>query len=154
MPQEKTAKRKPHGVLFFFAAFVIIVAVTFIFRKSSSITWTEDYQAGVQRSAKLNKPALVCFYFKGGTFTSAMRQGTWRDPKVVAFVDKTFVPILVSLDDNPDIAKGYGAGYDGACFIRLPDGTQSDQATHGNRPAEEYIQKLQAKLTEVASKKP
>jgi hypothetical protein len=154
MPQEKHVSRKPHGVLFFIAAFVIIVVVSFVFRKPASIPWIEDYQTGVQKSVKLNKPALVCFYWRGGKLISDIKQGAWRNQKVVTFVETTFVPILVRLDDNPEIAKGYNASYDGACFIRLPDGTQSDQATHGNRPPEEYIEKLDAKLKEVSSKKP
>jgi hypothetical protein len=154
MPQDKSAKHSSHGILFFFAAFIVIAIMTLIFRKPASIKWIEDYQAGIQKSIELHKPALVCFYWKNGPFSSGMRQGTWRDPKVTAFVDKTFVPILVSLDNNSEIAKSYNTDYDGACFIRLPDGTQSDQATHGNRPPEEYIEKLQAKLAEITSKKP
>jgi hypothetical protein len=154
MPGDKPEKSKTHGVLFFIAVFTAIVIVTFIFRKPASIRWIEDYQAGIQRSAQLNKPALVCFYWKNGPFTSAMRQATWRDPKAVEFVEKTFVPILVRMDDHPELAKNYGTDYDGACFIRLPDGTQSDQATHGHRPTEEYIMRLQEKLTQITSKKP
>jgi len=154
MPQTETARRKPHGVLFFVVVFAVVVIATLLFRNKPGIAWIEDYQAGLQKSAQLNKPALICFYFKNGPFTSAMRRGTWQDSRVVAFVDKNFVPILLSIDDNPELTKNYGAGYDGACFIRLPDGTQSDQATHGNRPPLEYIEKLQAKLTELTSKKP
>lgn len=154
MPQEKTASRKSHGVLFFVAAFVVIAIVSFIFRKPASIPWIEDYQAGVQKSVQLKKPALVCFYWRGGKLISDIKQGAWRDPKVVAFVESTFVPILVRLDDNQDIAKSFNASYDGACFIMLPDGTKSDQATHGNRPPDEYIEKLSAKLKEVSAARP
>lgn len=153
MPQEKPTQRKPHGVLFFIAAFVVIAIATFAFRRPG-ISWIEDYQAGLQKSAELNKPALICFYWKTGPFSSGMRRGTWRDRRVVAFVQKNFVPVLLSLDDHPEIAAEYKADYDGACFIRLPDGTQSDQATHGNRPPLEYIEKIQAKLTEVTSNRP
>jgi hypothetical protein len=153
MPQEKPAQRKSHGVLFFVAAFAVVVIATFVFRDKPGIPWIEDYQAGLLQSAELNKPALVCFYWKTGPFSSGMRRGTWRDARVVAFVQKNFVPVLLSLDDHKDLAAAYKADYDGSCFIRLPDGTQSDQATHGNRPPIEYIEKLQAKLTEITSKK-
>jgi hypothetical protein len=154
MPQEKNAPRKSNGILFFIAVFAAIVVISFIFRKPASIPWVHDYQAGIQKSVQLNKPALVCFYWRNGKLISDIKQGAWRDPKVVSFVESTFVPILVRLDDNQDIAKAYNASYDGACYIRLPDGTQSDQATHGNRPPDEYIEKLAAKLKEITSKKP
>jgi hypothetical protein len=153
MPQDKPPKRGSHGVLFFAGVFAIIVVISLVFRTpAQSIKWIDDYQAGIKKSAEQNKPALVCFYYKAGQFSTGMRQGAWRNPKVVTFVESTFVPILVSLDDNPEIAKSYNANYDGACFIRLPNGTQSDQATHGNRPPDEYIQKLDAKLRELTSK--
>jgi hypothetical protein len=154
MPQEKNAQRKPHGVIFFIAVFAIVVIATLVFRDKPGIPWIEDYQAGLQQSGEMNKPVLACFYWKGGQFSSGMRRTTWRDPKVVAFVQQNFVPILLSLDDHAEIAKVYGADYDGSCFIRLPDGTQSDQATHGYKSPTEYIEKLQAKLTEITSKKP
>ncbi len=154
MPQEKPVQRKPHGVLFFVAVFAVVVIATFVFRDRPGIPWIEDYQAGLKQSAESGKPALICFYWKGGQFTSSMRRITWRDARVVAFFEKNFVPILLSLDDHTELAKNYGADYDGACFIRLPDGTQSDQATHGYKAPGEYVEKLQAKLTEIASKKP
>jgi hypothetical protein len=154
MPSARPVKSQTRGILFFAAAFVVVALMTFIYGNRSSVRWISDYQAGIQESEKLNKPALVCFYWKTGPFTSGMRQGTWRNPKVVSFIEENFVPILISLDDHPELARSYGADYDGACFIRLPDGTQSDQATHGNRPWREYIAKLQAKLNEMTSKKP
>ena len=154
MPQDKSAKQGSHGVLFFLAVFAVIIAITFIFRNKLSIRWIENYDAGIKQSVAENKPALVGFYHKDGHFSTPMRDGTWKNAKVVKFVHQTFVPILVDLDKSPDIAKEYGANYDSSYFIRLPDGTKSDQATHGNRPSDEFIAKLQAKLAEVTSKKP
>ena len=133
MPQEKSAKQGSHGVLFFLAVFAGIIAVTFIFRDRPSIIWVEDYDAGVKQSVAENKPALVGFYRHGGNFSMPMRSGTWKDPKVVKFVHQNFVPILVDLAKSPDIAKEYGTDYDSSYFIRLPDGTRSDQATHGHQ---------------------
>ncbi|HSV27802.1 MAG TPA: thioredoxin family protein [Sedimentisphaerales bacterium] len=153
MPQEKPVRQKSHGMLFFTAAFIAIVIITFVFRRPG-ISWLEDYQAGLQKSAKLNKPMLVCFYWETGPFSAAMQRGTWRDRRVVAFVHKNFVPVLLSLDDHPELAAEYKADYDGACFIRLPDGTRSGQATHGNRPPSEYIERIQAKLAEITSNRP
>ena len=152
MTQAKPERRKTHGVLFFVVAFVIIAIITFVFREKPVIPWVEDYATGIQRSAELNKPALICFYWKAGPFSAAMRRGTWRNPEVFKFVTQTFVPILISIDDSPELAKTYGADYDGACFIRLQDGRQSDQATHGNRPPHEYIERIRTKLSEMTSK--
>jgi hypothetical protein len=154
MPQDRSAKQSSRGVLFFFAVFAVIIAVTFIFRDRPSIRWVENYDAGVKQSVAENKPALVGFYRQGGHFSMPMRDGTWKNAKVVKFVHQTFVPILVNIEKSPEIAKEYGADYDSSYFIRLPDGTRSDQATHGNRMPDEFIAKLQAKLAEVKSKKP
>jgi hypothetical protein len=141
-------------VIFFVVAFVVVVIISIVFRQESSVQWMTDYKAGIAESTRLNKPALVCFYMTNGPFHAGMREGAWKNPKVIAFIKQTFVPILVSIDSAPELAKTYNASYDCATFIRMPDGTQSDQATHGNRPPDEYISKLQAKLAEMTSKKP
>jgi hypothetical protein len=154
MPQEKSAKPGSHGVLFFMAVFAAIIVITFIFRDRPSIRWIENYDAGVKQSVAENKPALVGFYRQNGRFSMLMRDGAWKNANVVKYVHQTFVPILVDIDKNPDIAKEYDAGYDSSYFIRLPDGTRSGWTSIGNQAPGYFIAQLQAKLAEIKSKKP
>lgn len=104
-----------------FLAFVAFVAIVFLTQKKDPIDWTEDYQAGIELAKQQKKPALLAFYKKHTRFSSDMWQKVYNDPKVKKFVEENYVPILIDVDKQPDIARSYQVTYYPTHYVVYPD---------------------------------
>ena len=91
--------------------FIALVSVVFITQNKASIDWVEDYSAGIELAKKQNKPALLCFYRKFTRYSSEMWNNTYNKPSVKINVEANFVPVLIEVDEQPEIAERYKIGY-------------------------------------------
>jgi len=103
------------------SAFVIFVLAVFLTQKKTPINWVEDYDTGIELAKKQNKPALLAFYKKHTRFSSTMWQKVYNDPGVKEFVEENYVPILIDVDKQPDIARSYQVAYYPTHYVVYPD---------------------------------
>ena len=114
----KKRSRLPLVLLVVFVGFVILVFLT---QKSEYINWIEDYQAGLAKAREQKKPVLLAFYKLHTRFCSLMSQNTYNNPDVIEYVEANFIPILIDVDKQPEIAKRYNINYYPTHYIKLPD---------------------------------
>ena len=108
-------------------AFTILVAIVFLTQKKfeEQINW-RDYQTGIELAKQQNKPALLCFFKEGTRFTSDMKQDVYSKPKVKKYVEANFIPILIDVDKQPELAKRYNVTYYPTHYIEYPDTNKMD----------------------------
>jgi len=112
-------QRLPLFVLFL--AFVGIVTLVFLTQNKETIDWVEDYEEGLKQARQQNKPVLLAFYKLDTRFCSLMTQNTYNDPDVVEYVEENFVPILIDVDKQPEIAKEFNISYYPTHYVKYPD---------------------------------
>jgi thioredoxin-related protein len=78
--------------------------------KTYSMDWL-DYESGIQTAAKQHKPIMIAFYKKDNKFSEEMWADTYANKDMIDYIENTFVPILVDVDKNPEIAKEYEVSY-------------------------------------------
>jgi hypothetical protein len=94
--------------------------MVFLAQREDKIDWIEDYEAGLELARQQNKPVLIAFYKKFTQYCSNMEQDTLKDPRVIDFIETTFVPVMIDVDKQPKIAEQYDVGYYPTHYIRDP----------------------------------
>jgi hypothetical protein len=121
--------------------FIIFVVTVFLTEHKESIAWIEDYHTGIELAKQQNKPVLLCFFKQGTHFTSDMWQDVYSRPKVKKYVEANFVPILIDVDKQPEIAKRYNVTYYPTHYVEYPDTNQIDGPFIGAYRLFEFIKK-------------
>jgi hypothetical protein len=103
--------------------------------------WKKDYNAGIELAKQQNKPALLCFVKQGTRFTSDMWQDVYSKPNVKKYVLDNFVPILIDVDKQPEIAKRYNVTYYPTHYVEDPNTNQRDGPFNGAHRLFEFIKK-------------
>jgi hypothetical protein len=133
-------------LVFVFVAFVITV---FVIHREKTINWIEDYDAGLEMAKQQEKNILLAFDKKLTRFSSEMWQRTYNNPDVIKFVESNFVPILIDVDKQPDIAKPYNVTTYPSHFVLLPD-THKIVGFHvGSDVPAVFINKLKDQLKKI-----
>jgi hypothetical protein len=145
MPEETSspaAKKQSRALWAVILAFAIFVAIVFLTQKKfkEQIDW-KDYQTGIKLARQQNKPALLCFFKEGTRFTSDMWQDVYSKPKVKKYVEANFIPILIDVDKQPELAKRYNVTYYPTHYIEYPDSNQIDGPFIGAYHLFEFIKK-------------
>jgi hypothetical protein len=138
-PAGKKQSRALWAVILAFAIFVVIVLLTQKkFREQ--IDW-KDYQTGIELAKQQNKPALLCFFKQGTRFSSDMWQNVYSKSEVKKYVVANFVPILIDVDKQPELAKRYNVTYFPTHYVEYPDTNQIDGPFSGAHRLFEFIKK-------------
>lgn len=113
---------------------LVLVLFTGTLRTSASqagdggIQWL-SYAEGRQRGEVQNKKVFLVFNADWCRYCVQMEKETFRDPTVIAYVNRNFVPISVNSDKQQDIAAKYNVrGLPSTWFI------SEDGEKIGNRP--------------------
>lgn len=95
---------------------------------ADKIEW-HTYEAGMARSKAETKKVFLHFYADWCTFCVEMDRKTFKDPAVVAALNRNFIPIRVDSDRNKEIAALFRVK-------GLPDSWFMDEngAVIGHRP--------------------
>ncbi len=72
---------------------------------ADKIEW-HTYEAGMARSKAETKKVFLHFYADWCTFCVEMDRKTFKDPAVVAALNRNFIPIRVDSDRNKEILPG------------------------------------------------
>src|SRR4030042_3189123 len=98
-------KKRSRAIWVIILVFTVFVVAVFLTENKKSIAWIEDYQTGIELAKQQNKPALLCFFKQGTRFSSEMWQNFYSSPDVKQYVEANFIPILIDVDKQPEIAR-------------------------------------------------
>lgn len=73
----------------------------------STIGWRTDYAAALAEAKRTNKPVLVDFSANWCPPCITMKHEVWPDPEIAAAVQAGYVPLLVDVDRQPEVAARY-----------------------------------------------
>ncbi|MFA5238670.1 MAG: hypothetical protein WC476_03035 [Phycisphaerae bacterium] len=123
--------------------FMIFIAFVFLTENKGDPTswWNKDYYAGIKLAKQKHKPALLCFFKQGTRFSSDMWQGVYNTPDVRKYVEANFIPILIDVDKQPEIAERYNVSYYPTHYVECPDSNQTDGPFLGSHLLFEFIKK-------------
>ncbi|MHC4474824.1 MAG: thioredoxin family protein [Planctomycetota bacterium] len=115
-----TGKKSSRTLLALALIFFAFLTVVFLAQREDKIDWIEDYQTGLDLAKQQNKPVLLAFYKKFTQYCSNMEQDTFKNEQVINFIEATFVPVMIDVDKQPQIARDYGVGYYPTHYIKDP----------------------------------
>ena len=115
-----TWKKQSRALWIVILIFFVLVTTVFLTQRKDTINWVEDYEAGIELARQQNKPVLLAFYKLHTRFSSQMWQDTYNDPDVIEYVEANFVPILIDVDKQPEIAKRYKIDYYPTHYVKEP----------------------------------
>lgn len=115
---KKKASKQPWIIILAVVAFVIVSS---IFKQEVTIDWVRDYQEGIEKAKKENKPILLAFYKKQMRFCTLMDQNTYNNSEVKKYIEANFVPIFIDVDEQPELAREYNIGYYPTHYVKMPN---------------------------------
>ncbi|MBN1393091.1 MAG: DUF255 domain-containing protein [Sedimentisphaerales bacterium] len=136
-------KKKSRALWIVILVFTIFVVAVFLTENKGDPTdwWVKDYQTGIELAKRQNKPALLCFFKEGTRFSSDMWQEVYSKPEVRKYVEANFVPILIDVDKQPEIAKRFNIDYYPTHYVEHPNTNQTDGPFLGSHLLFEFIKK-------------
>lgn len=98
------------------AGLAAVLLLSPVFGNPGAVEWRE-YSSALRESAQKKKLVLVYLYGEWCPSCKVMSRTTWSDPRVVAALEATVVPIRINVDSpRPVVACGpYGAIGAGNC---------------------------------------
>ena len=144
-----TGKKHSRALWILFLVFFVFVAIVFLTQHGDTIDWVEDYEAGIKLAKQQNKPVLLAFYKLHTRFCSDMSQNTYNNPDVIEYVEASFIPILIDVDKQPEIAKRYHVDYYPTHYIRQPDNDELFGPRVGYDPPALFIRELKNLLKKM-----
>jgi len=136
-----TEKKHHRALWILFLVFFVFVAIIFLTQHRDTIDWVEDYEAGIKLAKQQNKPALLCFFKRYTHYSSEMWQNVYNKPSVRKYVEANFVPILIDVDEQPEIAKRYNVTYYPTHYVESPNTNQIDGPFVGSFRLLEFIKR-------------
>lgn len=87
---------------------LLMLSVTFADSQGTSIQWRRDMKQAYHDAQATGKPMFVQFTADWCGFCTKMDQSTFQDPQIAAFINETFIPLLVDKDKNEKFARAVG----------------------------------------------
>jgi len=143
--------KKNRGLLLIFLVFFAFVTVVLLTQRKDTIDWVEDYQTGLRLAREQHKPVLLAFYRKLTRYTTDTFQDTYTDPGVIEYVQANLVPVLIDVDEHPDIAAQYKVGYYPSHYVKYPDSNDVFGPMIGYDPPGLFIKKLKGLMERLQS---
>lgn len=144
-----TRKKSSRSLWILILIFIAFVTTVFLTQREDRIDWIEDYEAGLKLAEQQNKPVLLAFYKEFSRYCSDMKQNTYNNPKVIEYVESNFVPILIDVDKQPQIAERYKIGYYPTHYIKNHKSDKLSDPHIGYDVPSVYIRKLENLLKKM-----
>ncbi len=90
---------------------------------NTSIGWNE-YTPGMAMAAKGNKPIFLYFHAAWCSYCTKLKKTTFKDKKILAFLEKNFVSIQVDTDKNQALSNEWKVKGLPTLWFLEPDGTK------------------------------
>ena len=84
-----------------------LIAHSLGFAIEREISWTEDYEAAVQRAATTNSIVLLHFYGDSCPPCKLLDKKTFHDPALVSKMNEHLVPVKINADRRRDLAQKF-----------------------------------------------
>jgi uncharacterized protein YyaL (SSP411 family) len=109
---------------------------------SAEIHWEKDYDSAIKRATAENKP--VFFNISKTTCPPCirMKKTTFKDPAVIAMLNKDFVSIIAYTDENDHIPRHIPVQYTPSSWFLKPDGEPIYEPLVGGIDAESFLRAL------------
>jgi hypothetical protein len=132
-------KKQSRALWIIILVFIIFIVIVFLTEYREPIAWIEDYHTGIELAKQQNKPALLCFFKQYTHYSSEMWRNVYNKPSVKKYVEANFVPILIDVDKQPEIAKRYNVTYYPTHYVENPNTNQIDGPFVGSFRLLEFI---------------
>lgn len=139
---QKMPPKSNHPLLIIVAIFIALVIMVFVFHKNTSINWITDYDKAVQMARQQNKPMLLAFYRPNEPMVTDTFNNTYNNPDVKQFVEDNFIPVLVNVDEQPDLAKKFHINYYPTHYVKNPDNEKPFGPRLGWDPPHLFIEEM------------
>jgi len=98
----------PKAMTNFFAFILVICFVSSLgYAIEREISWTEDYEAAVQRAATTNGILLLHFYGDYCPPCKLLDKKTFHDPAVVSKMNEHLIPVKINADRRRDLVQKF-----------------------------------------------
>ncbi len=91
--------------------------------KGTAIGW-KDYTPGMAMAAQGDKPIFLYFHAPWCTYCTKLKQTTFKDKKILAYLEQNFVSIQVDTDKNQVLSNEWKVKGLPTLWFLEPDGTQ------------------------------
>lgn len=100
-----------------------IVEKTTLEMKGTAIGW-KDYTPGMAMAAKGSKSIFLYFHAPWCTYCTKLKQTTFKDKKILAYLENNFVSIQVDTDKNQVLSNEWKVKGLPTLWFLEPDGTK------------------------------
>ena len=90
------------------AVLSLIICIAGVASASDSIQW-RSYEEGMVLGKVEKKKVFLHFYADWCAFCRKMAKDTFKDPDVITYLNKNFIPVMVNTDEDQETAAAYGA---------------------------------------------
>ncbi|MCP3923567.1 MAG: thioredoxin fold domain-containing protein [Desulfobacterales bacterium] len=96
---------------------VVFAMAPFASADNKKINWL-SYKEGIALSKKTNKNVFIFFHTTWCKYCEQMKKTTFKNKKVIGYLNTNFIPITVDGDKEKDIVKKYKIrGYPDSVFV-------------------------------------
>jgi hypothetical protein len=135
-------KKSNRPLLVILGIFIALVIIVFLTQKKVKINWFTDYDAAVQAARAQGKPLLLGFYRPNEPMVTDTFNNTYNDPKVKQFVEANFIPVLINVDEQPDLARKFNIDYYPTHYVKYPDSDKCFGPRLGWDPPNLFIKEM------------
>ena len=100
--------KKYNFVLIALIGWMLLLGSPAVYADGTGIQWY-SYKSGIQQIKKSDKKGYLHFYTDWCAYCKMMKQKTFTDQEVVAYLNANFIPIRVNAEEEPQVAEQYGA---------------------------------------------
>jgi thiol-disulfide isomerase/thioredoxin len=123
------------------AFLIAIFFATGVSGAERAISWTEDYDAAVQRAATSNSVLMLHFYTDNCPPCKLLDKKTFVDSNVVNAVNENVVPVRINADRRRDLVEKYSVTRWPTDIYLFPNGDEIYRGVSDQDPSV-YVQKI------------
>ena len=112
-----------------------LISDSFVSAAERDISWTEDYEAAVQRAAAADSVLLLHFYGDHCPPCKLLDKKTFQDPALVAKMNDSLVPVKINADRRRDLALKYNVTRWPTDVYLFPNGEEIYRGISNQDPA-------------------
>ena len=140
--EHKVSPKSNRPLLIIIGVFIVLVIMVFVLNKQSSINWIKDYDKAVQMAKQQNKPMLLDFYKPNAPMVTFEFNNTYNNADVKQFVEANFIPVLINVDEQPDLARKFHINYYPTHYVKNPDSEKLFGPRLGADPPGLFIEEM------------
>ena len=122
-----------------FKKIILALLVFSVVLSASEIKWEKDFNSGIAKAKKLNKPVLFVFSRHSCKYCVILDKTTFKDKKVIEALNRDFVSIISYTDENDYTPKELWRPGTPTIWFLLPSGEPMFQPLMGALGAADFL---------------